>query len=169
MLRWFLQLVALYAWCREEAAVYGRLRAKQEAIGRTLGPLDMQIAAHAISLGAVLVTRDKAFHQVPDLPSVENWAPTSEIMPRTFSWLDRLHLIARAVANSARSHYDRRDLERLFEVRAAAPIRPAVDGGAAQQFGRPGPPGGTQSPRPTSGSCLCPSSATSSRVRGCQM
>ena len=34
----------------------------------------MQIAAHAISLGAVMVTNDRAFRQVPDLLSVENWA-----------------------------------------------------------------------------------------------
>ena len=74
MLTWFLQLVTIHTWGREEAAVYGRLRAKQEAMGKTLGPLDMQIAAHAISLGAVLVTRDKAFHHVPDLLGVENWA-----------------------------------------------------------------------------------------------
>jgi tRNA(fMet)-specific endonuclease VapC len=74
MLNWFLLLVAIHPWGREEAAVYGRLRAKQEAVGKTLGPLDMQIAAHAISLGAILVTNDKAFHQVPDLMGVENWA-----------------------------------------------------------------------------------------------
>jgi len=74
LLSWFLQLVAIHPWGREEAAVYGRLRAKQEAMGKTLGPLDMQIAAHAISLGAVLITNDKAFHQVPDLPGIENWA-----------------------------------------------------------------------------------------------
>ena len=74
LLHWFLQLVAIYPWGREEAAVYGRLRAKQEALGKPLGPFDMQIAAHAIALGAVMVTNDKAFHQVPDLGSVENWA-----------------------------------------------------------------------------------------------
>jgi tRNA(fMet)-specific endonuclease VapC len=74
LLTWFLQLVDIHSWGREEASVYGRLRAKQEAMGKTLGPLDMQIAAHAISLGAVLVTNDKAFHQVPDLQGVENWA-----------------------------------------------------------------------------------------------
>ena len=48
--------------------------AKLEAMSKTLGPLDMQIAAHAISLGAILVTNDRAFHQVPDLLGVENWA-----------------------------------------------------------------------------------------------
>ncbi len=74
LFNWFLSLVAIHPWGREEAAVYGRLRAKQEAMGKTLGPLDMQIAAHAISLGAILVTNDKAFHQVPELPGVENWA-----------------------------------------------------------------------------------------------
>jgi tRNA(fMet)-specific endonuclease VapC len=74
LLKWFLLLVAVHPWGREEAAAYGRLRAKQESMGKTLGPLDMQIAAHAIALGAVLVTNDRAFHQVPDLLGVENWA-----------------------------------------------------------------------------------------------
>jgi tRNA(fMet)-specific endonuclease VapC len=74
LFHWFLQLVAIHPWGREEAAVYGRLRAKQESMGKTLGPLDMQIAAHAIAIGAVLITNDKAFHQVPDLLGVENWA-----------------------------------------------------------------------------------------------
>ncbi len=37
-------------------------------------------------------------------------------MSRPITWLPRLHEIRRAVANSVRSHYDRRDLERLFEV-----------------------------------------------------
>ncbi len=73
-LNWFLQLVTIHPWGRAEAAVYGRLRAKQELAGKTLGPLDMQIAAHAIAHGAILVTNDKAFHQVPDLLGVENWA-----------------------------------------------------------------------------------------------
>jgi tRNA(fMet)-specific endonuclease VapC len=73
LLNWLLQLVAIYPWGREEAAVFGRLRAAQEAMGKTLGPYDMQIAAHALSLGAVMVTNDKAFRQVPDL-TVENWA-----------------------------------------------------------------------------------------------
>ena len=73
MLKWFLLLVAIHPWGRGEAAVYGRLRARQEAMGKTLGPLDTQIAAHALALAATLVTNDQAFHQVPDL-TVENWA-----------------------------------------------------------------------------------------------
>ncbi len=41
-------------------------------------------------------------------------------MPRPVSWLPRLHEIRRAVANSVRSHYDRRDLEQLFELQPRA-------------------------------------------------
>ena len=37
-------------------------------------------------------------------------------MPRPISWLPRLHEIRRSVFNSVRSHYDRNDLERVFEV-----------------------------------------------------
>ena len=74
LLDWFLLLVTVHPWGRKEAAVYGPLRAKQEAMGRTLGPLDMQIAAHSIAAGAILVTHDKAFRQVSDLAGVEDWA-----------------------------------------------------------------------------------------------
>ncbi len=41
-------------------------------------------------------------------------------MPRPISWLPRLHVIARSVANSVRSHYDRHDLESLFELQPRA-------------------------------------------------
>jgi hypothetical protein len=41
-------------------------------------------------------------------------------MPRPVSWLPRLHEIARSVVNSVRSHYDRRDLEKLFELQPRA-------------------------------------------------
>ena len=41
-------------------------------------------------------------------------------MPRSLSWLPRLHEIRRAVAHSVRSHYERKDLERLFELQPRA-------------------------------------------------
>jgi hypothetical protein len=41
-------------------------------------------------------------------------------VPRPLSWLPRLHEIARSVASSVRSHYGRRDLERLFELQPRA-------------------------------------------------
>jgi tRNA(fMet)-specific endonuclease VapC len=57
---------------------YGFLRAKQAA-GKPLGNLDMLIAAHAVSVGAILVTNDKAFLdvaylQVSGLSATVNWA-----------------------------------------------------------------------------------------------
>ncbi len=41
-------------------------------------------------------------------------------MPRPISWLPRLHEIAKAVTNSVRSHYDRHDVEKLFELQPRA-------------------------------------------------
>ena len=53
---------------------YGRVRATLEAAGRTTGPLDLLIAAHALALEATLVTHNiREFKRVPDL-DVEDWA-----------------------------------------------------------------------------------------------
>jgi len=41
-------------------------------------------------------------------------------LPRHVSWLPRLHEIRRSIANSVRSHYDRRDLQALFELQPRA-------------------------------------------------
>lgn len=73
-LDWFLERLKVLSWGRNEAAAYGALRAKQEAMGKSLGPFDTQIAAHAVALGAVIVTNDKAFLHVAGLAGVENWA-----------------------------------------------------------------------------------------------
>lgn len=54
------------------AETYGQLRAEMENMGRPLGPLDMLIAAHALSVGATLVTSDRAFRFVPGLRT-EDW------------------------------------------------------------------------------------------------
>lgn len=52
---------------------YGRLRAHLKSRGLPIGNNDLFIAAHAQSLGAVLVTNNqREFSRVPDL-SVENW------------------------------------------------------------------------------------------------
>jgi len=61
-------------WGSKEAAAYGTLRAKLELAGITLSQLDLQIAANAIAVGAVLVTNDKAFKHVADLGETVNWA-----------------------------------------------------------------------------------------------
>jgi len=59
-------------WDGPAASCYGGLRAELERIGRTLGPLDMMIAAHVIAENGVLVSNDQAFSQVPGL-RVEDW------------------------------------------------------------------------------------------------
>lgn len=70
----FVAKIQVLPWGREEAQAYGELRAKQEAAGNQVGNLDMLIAAHAISVGAILVTNDKVFSHVPDLVAILNWA-----------------------------------------------------------------------------------------------
>jgi tRNA(fMet)-specific endonuclease VapC len=73
-LRSFLGRLRVLTWGREEAAVYGAFRARQESAGKTLGPLDTQIAAHSIAAGAILVTHDSAFRNAIELGGLEDWA-----------------------------------------------------------------------------------------------
>jgi tRNA(fMet)-specific endonuclease VapC len=68
----FLRRVDVLVWNSDVAVHYGFLKAELEGAGNTLGPLDMQIAAHASQLGAVLVTNDQAFKRVRKL-KVEDW------------------------------------------------------------------------------------------------
>ena len=51
---------------------YGLLRAEMERKGKTLASLDLLIAAHALGVGALLVTSDRAFKQVSGL-NLEDW------------------------------------------------------------------------------------------------
>ena len=68
----FLKRVDVLVWDTDVAEHYGVLRAQLESSGNLLGPLDMQIAAHASQLGAVLVTNDQAFKRIQKL-KVEDW------------------------------------------------------------------------------------------------
>jgi tRNA(fMet)-specific endonuclease VapC len=47
----FLLRMEVLPWGIEEAVVYGKLRSHQDSLGRRLGPLDTQIAAHARAVG----------------------------------------------------------------------------------------------------------------------
>ncbi|MGE0496949.1 MAG: type II toxin-antitoxin system VapC family toxin [Ramlibacter sp.] len=51
-------------WDEKVATCYGALCSSLEAQGINLSDFDMMIAAHAIAVGATLVSRDKAFAQV---------------------------------------------------------------------------------------------------------
>lgn len=56
------------------ASIYGEVRTGLERIGFPAGPLDTLIAAHALSLDAVLVTdNEREFRHVQGL-RMENWA-----------------------------------------------------------------------------------------------
>ena len=58
---------------RAAAAAYGPLRAVLEAADTPIGPLDTQIAAHALALGITLVSQHpRAFSRLPGL-SVADW------------------------------------------------------------------------------------------------
>jgi len=69
----FLLRVDTMAWDADVAKRYGLIRADLSSRGKVLGPLDLLIAGHALSLGAVLVSNDQAFGMVPGLV-VEDWS-----------------------------------------------------------------------------------------------
>lgn len=70
--RELLRCVDVLPWDSAITDHYGRVRATLELQGKNLAPLDLLIATHALSVGAILVTNDRAFSQVPDLV-VEDW------------------------------------------------------------------------------------------------
>jgi tRNA(fMet)-specific endonuclease VapC len=69
-----LSKLEVFPWRSQEARVFGTLRARLEASGKTLGPMDMLIAAHAISLNAILITNDKALLKTEGLREARSWA-----------------------------------------------------------------------------------------------
>ena len=71
--RQFLLRVDVLPFDSATAEQYGAIRASMEKVGKSLSPLDLMIAAHALDAGAILVTSDRAFKQVPKL-KIENWA-----------------------------------------------------------------------------------------------
>jgi tRNA(fMet)-specific endonuclease VapC len=68
----FLANAAILPWDSVAAQAYGLLRAEQERKGRPLSAEDLMIAAHALSLGLVLITNDQAFRFVDGLKT-EDW------------------------------------------------------------------------------------------------
>ena len=70
----FLLPLNVYDFGVKAASAYGSVRVYLERRGTPIGPLDTLIAAHALSLGATLVTNNtREFERVPEL-LVENWA-----------------------------------------------------------------------------------------------
>lgn len=57
--------VDVLPWDEDVATCYGEFCASLESQGINLSDFDTMIAAHAVALDAILVSRDKAFAQVP--------------------------------------------------------------------------------------------------------
>jgi tRNA(fMet)-specific endonuclease VapC len=69
----FLLRVEILPWDSPAAESWAALRTVFEKTGKTLATMDMLIAAHADSCGAILVTNDKAFYNVGKFLSLEDW------------------------------------------------------------------------------------------------
>ena len=61
----FLSHVETLPWSIDVAKAYAELRVMSEAQGVTIASMDLMIAAHAVSLNKILVSRDKAFQLIP--------------------------------------------------------------------------------------------------------
>lgn len=69
----FLSPISIIAYDQSAAERYGLIRTKLEKSGRVIGPLDMLIAAHALSQSLVLVTNNVGeFNRIDNL-KIENW------------------------------------------------------------------------------------------------
>jgi tRNA(fMet)-specific endonuclease VapC len=60
-------------WDESVALCYGEFCSALEARGINLSDFDMMIAAHAVAVNAILVSRDQAFAQVPERLRLEVW------------------------------------------------------------------------------------------------
>lgn len=69
----FTQRLFIEPWDENAAKHYGSIRALLKKQGTPIGNNDLLIAAHARSLGSVMVTNNvREFDRVPDL-TIENW------------------------------------------------------------------------------------------------
>lgn len=69
----FLLRVEVLPWNSAAANHYAEIRAALERSGKPMGNMDMLIAAHALSVEAVLVTHDRVFRRVKGL-KLEDWS-----------------------------------------------------------------------------------------------
>jgi tRNA(fMet)-specific endonuclease VapC len=68
----FLGVVTILPLDSRVATTYARVRAGLEARGTPIGPLDLMIGAHALAIGATLITSDsREFRRIPGLRVVD--------------------------------------------------------------------------------------------------
>lgn len=69
----FLESLRIEDWCVPLDDLYADIRSAAERTGKSVGAMDLLIAAHAIALDAILVTgNEREFSYVPGL-KIENW------------------------------------------------------------------------------------------------
>jgi tRNA(fMet)-specific endonuclease VapC len=69
----FLSGITILPLDSSAAVTYARVRAQLESKGRTIGPLDLMIGAHALSIGATFVTNNvKELRRIEGL-RVQDW------------------------------------------------------------------------------------------------
>lgn len=69
----FVSHLQVLPWESEAAVHYSKLRVLLEQQGTPIGNMDLMIAAHALSLGRIVVTNNlRHFEKVPHL-QIENW------------------------------------------------------------------------------------------------
>jgi len=74
VVRQFLKIVRVLPWDAEAADWYADIRHQLVSSGQPIGELDMMIAAHSLSAGAVLVTNNSRHYERIAAPiMLENW------------------------------------------------------------------------------------------------
>ncbi|NGN41345.1 type II toxin-antitoxin system VapC family toxin [Mesorhizobium sp. CGMCC 1.15528] len=77
--RQFLRLVSVLPWDADAADHYADIRHQLATTGQPIGELDMMIAAHALAVGAVLVTNNtRHFARITAPLVMVNWAEPTE-------------------------------------------------------------------------------------------
>lgn len=69
----FLLRVEILPWDSDAAGAYAQLRTTCEIEGKSLGTMDMLIAAHSVAEDAILITNDKAFYNVDQHLTLKDW------------------------------------------------------------------------------------------------
>ncbi len=69
----FLLRVEILPWDSDAAEAYAQLRTACEGEGKSLGSMDMLIAAHSVAVRATLITNDKAFYNVERYLVLADW------------------------------------------------------------------------------------------------
>ena len=73
--RQFLKIVRILPWDVEAADWYADIRHQLVSTGQPIGEMDMMIAAHSLSAGAVLITNNRRHYERIEAPMMlDNWA-----------------------------------------------------------------------------------------------